>query len=123
MARFFDWHGHPDRWHGWHEGWRHRDEPGPPEPGPGFPRPPFPPLPFPLPLFNLETSEGDNDFAAGSGETEMYRHHRPRWARYPSSDQTGERENGFASGWAEPETRRRTGRWIRRNGRIIVLGL
>jgi hypothetical protein len=93
------------------------------EPGPDSPPPPFPPPPFPPPPFNLETGEREDDFAAGYGEAEMHRHRRPRWSRYQGSVQGAEGENGFVPDRAEMDTRRRTGRWIRRNGRLIVLGV
>jgi len=135
MAPFFRWHGH-EGWHP-HEGRRHwdrrhrRDEPGPgPSPGPDVLQSVVSaataPITAPLKaiggLFGLEV-EDPFPLADEEAEIQPSRHRRPRWARYRSGDENSESGDEFAPEGEQTETRRRTGRWIRRDGAIILLGV
>jgi len=102
MARFLHWHGARGLRH---HHWRRPHEPD-----------------FPLPP-PLDDDEYEAEFTSGNGEEEMRHHGRYRPQRYQSGGGMGETENGFA-----PEADRmgpspRTGRWMRRNDRIIVFGV
>jgi hypothetical protein len=135
MAPFFRWHGH-EGWHP-HDGrrrwdrWHRREEHGPgPSPGPDVLQSVVSaataPITAPLKaiggLFGLEV---EDPFPPADEETEAYpgRRRRPRWARYHSSDQNNESGDEFAPGGEQTETCRRSGRWVRRDGAIILLGL
>jgi hypothetical protein len=132
MAPFFRWHGH-EGWHP-HEGrrhwdrWHRREEPGPgPSPGPdvlhSVVSAATAPITAPLKalggLFGLEVEDPLTD-----EEAEMYpsRYRRPRSARYQTGDQSSE-SGEFEPAGEQTEKRRQTGRWIRRNGEIILLGV
>lgn len=135
MAPFFRWHQH-EGWHP-HEGrrhwdrWHRREEPGPgPSPGPDVLQSVVSaataPITAPLKaiggLFGLEV---EDPFPLMGEEAEMYpsRYRRPRSARYQSGDENSESGDEFAPAGEQAETHRRTGRWIRRDGAIILLGV
>jgi hypothetical protein len=148
MAPFFRWHGHEGNWRlrdgrrHWDNGHRrdwdrwHRPEgPGPgPSPGPS----PGPDLlqsvvsaataPITAPfkaiggLLGLEI-EDPFPLADEEAETHRGRHRRPQLARYQSGDENSESVDEFAPAGRQTETRRRTGRWIHRDGAIILLGV
>ena len=112
MARYFDWRRRHDfRRHGWH----HYDGGGQDQ-GSGFS------LSSLLP-FNLEVGEFGDDDGAGHQEGEMHhRHRRPSWAQYRQAEMSG--EDGWAFGPADLMAKpHQTGRWIRRDGKIILLDL
>jgi hypothetical protein len=134
MAPFFRWHGHeglhprePRRhWDRWH---RH-EEPGPgPSGGPDVLQSVVSaataPITAPLKaiggLFGLEV---EDPFPTDE-EAEMYpsRHRRPRSARYQSGDENSESGDEFAPADGQEEIHHRTGRWVRRDGAIILLGV
>jgi peptidoglycan hydrolase-like protein with peptidoglycan-binding domain len=73
--------------------------PQPPAPQPPAPQPPAPPPPAPPP-------------PAGR-----------RHAINPPTGEIGEGEEEFSPGGGEIERHRRTGRWVRREGRVILLGV
>ena len=79
------------------------------------PSPPSPPsplsLPFPLPLPSLETSEA---------EAERYRRHH----RWRSDDQEmGLNDEPFDARGADAPTLARRGRWVLRDGKLILYGV
>lgn len=73
-------------------------------------------------LFGLEV---EDPFPLTDEEAEMHpsRHRRRRSARYQSGDENSESGNEFAPAGGQAEIHRRTGRWVRRDGAIIILGV
>jgi hypothetical protein len=135
MAPFFRWHGRDGYWHP-HEGRRHwdrshrREEPGQgPSPGPDLLQSvasaATAPITAPLKaiggLFGLEI-EDPLPLADEDAEMHRNRYRRPSWARYHGDENT-ESIDELASANEQTETRRRTGRWVRHDGAIILLGV
>jgi hypothetical protein len=112
MARYSHWHGGPFRPR-FHERWHEpHDEPhDEPHHDPGFH------LPFPLPPFFEMENEGE--YPSGEEEAERQHHRRSRWARY----QGGQGQDEFGDRGEEADGRRHRGRWVRHNGRVVLLGL
>jgi hypothetical protein len=130
MARFFHWghrgFGHHGFGHGgfrrWHRPSRHHrfepvgvdangdgdDGPPPPPPTPPFPFPPFPGLP-PLP---------------GLGEMEAERGHpRHGHMRYRDDQEVGLNDEPLEARGEEAQRFRRSGRWVRTKGKLILIGV
>jgi hypothetical protein len=85
------------------------DDDGDAEPPPPFP--PSPPgLPFPLPLPSLETSET---------EAERYRRHRWR----PEDQEMGLNDEPIEARGEDARGLGRRGRWVLRNGKLILYGV
>jgi hypothetical protein len=138
MAPFFRWHGHEGNWR-LREGRGHWDRwhrPGEPDPGPPPGPTPGPDLlqsvvsaataPITAPfkaIGGLLGLEIDDPLADEEAEMHRSRHRRPQWARYQSGDENSESADEFAPAGGQTETRRRTGRWIHRDGAIILLGV
>lgn len=124
MSRFFHWHGRGDHWQGdrWRgRHWRGREEPDQPAP-PATSGPSFSPLDLlnPLKIFGIgEIGENEDEFEPADEGAEAHHYRRRRWAPYRSTENSG----GFFPNGEDLGTRRRTGRWFRRNGRIVLLGV
>jgi hypothetical protein len=124
MAPFFHWnwrrHGGRRHWQRWH--WPEQPQPGSsPDSSPGSSLLSAVTAPLGAVGNLLGIGETEQEFATAGEEAERghHRHHRPKWA-YQSSNQS---EDEFEPTGEETETCRRTGRWVRHNGRIIVLDL
>lgn len=78
------------------------------------PAPPSPPsFPFPFPLPSLETSEGE-------GEAERYRRHH-RWR--PDDQEIGLNDEPLAPRDEDAPSLGTRGRWVLRNGKLILYGV